>query len=102
MISVRTKAAMAAAKARGVRLSRPENLRNGDTGRVKGRAAQTTRKEARTQDLRPILQALEADGARSLRAIASKPNARGIPAAKGGAWSAVQVRRVLAAPTASK
>src|SRR3954447_17458017 len=41
MISARTKAALAAAKARGVRLGRPENLRNQDVGRVEGRAKRT-------------------------------------------------------------
>src|SRR5215207_5058697 len=38
MISARTKAALAAAKARGVRLGKSENLRNQDRGRVRGRA----------------------------------------------------------------
>jgi DNA invertase Pin-like site-specific DNA recombinase len=95
MISTRTKAALAAAKVRGVHLGRPENLRNGDEGRAKGPASQRMRKEARATDLRPIIMKLGAEGPRSLRAIAEELNARGIPAARGGAWSAVQVRRIL-------
>lgn len=95
MISIRTKAALAAAKARGVRLGRPENLRNGDVGRARGRAAQANRKEARARDLRPIILALEAEGYQSLRSMAAELDARGIPAARGGMWSATQVRRVM-------
>lgn len=95
MISTRTKAALAAAKTRGVRLGRPENLRNGDEGRAKGRSSQTARKEARATDLRPILRALKEEGSRSLRAMAAELTTRGIPAARGGAWSATQVRRIL-------
>ena len=38
MISARTKAALAAAKARGVRLGKPENLSNQEAGQVRGRA----------------------------------------------------------------
>ncbi|WP_082531717.1 recombinase family protein [Methylobacterium sp. Leaf469] len=94
MISTRTKAALAAAKARGVRLGRPENLCNENVGRARGRAAQTDRKEARLRDLRPIIQAMEAEGHRSFRALAAELNTRGIPAARGGSWSATQVRRV--------
>ena len=37
MISARTKAVLAATKARGVRLGRPENLRGQDAGRERAR-----------------------------------------------------------------
>src|SRR3954468_19453965 len=47
MISARTKAALAAAKARGVRLGKPENLRHQDAGRVQGRARRTVMAEER-------------------------------------------------------
>jgi hypothetical protein len=39
---------------------------------------------------------VQAAGATSLQAIADGLNGRGIPAARGGAWSATQVLRVLA------
>ena len=38
---------------------------------------------------------LQASGCESLRAIAAGLDARGIPAARGGTWSAVQVARLL-------
>jgi len=38
---------------------------------------------------------LQAGGAMSLRAIAAGLEERGIPAARGGKWSAVQVMRLL-------
>lgn len=96
MISTRTKAALAAAKARGVRLGKPENLSNREAGQVRGRAGQARRAEERVQDLAPVLAGVRAEGAVSLRQIAAALNGRGIPAARGGAWSAAQVRRVLA------
>jgi hypothetical protein len=40
LISARTKAALAAAKARGVRLGKPENLSNRETGQARGRTQQ--------------------------------------------------------------
>ncbi|MHC2109045.1 recombinase family protein [Methylobacterium sp. CM6246] len=95
MISTRTKAALAAAKARGVRLGKPENLSNRETGQVRSRARQTKRAGERALDLAPVIATARLEGAVSLRQIAAALNARGIPAARGGAWSAVQIQRVL-------
>ena len=95
MISARTKAALAAAKARGARLGKPENLRNQDAGRMQGRARRSAMAAERTADLRPIIMDVRASGASSLREIAAGLNQRGIPAARGGPWSAVQVKRAL-------
>jgi DNA invertase Pin-like site-specific DNA recombinase len=95
MISARTKAALAAAKARGMRLGKPENLRNQDGGRVQGRVRRTVIAGERAVDLRPIIADVQAQGTSPLRQIAAGLNQRGIPTARGGAWSAVQVKRVL-------
>ena len=95
MISTRTKAALAAAKTRGVQLGKPENLRNQDAGRMQGRARRSAMAAARATDLQPIITDVRASGASSLREIAAGLNQRGIPAARGGTWSAVQVKRSL-------
>jgi DNA invertase Pin-like site-specific DNA recombinase len=96
MISARTKAALAAAKARGVRLGKPENLTNREAGQVRGRTQQTRRAAERVLDLAPVIAIVRAEGAVSLRQIAAALNVRGIPAVRGGAWSAAQIQRVLA------
>lgn len=101
MISVRTKAALAAAKARGKKLGTPANLRNQAVGQERGRARRTTIAAARAGDLRPIIADIRAAGASTLRAIAAGLNERGIPTARGKAWSAVQVSRVLQHPSLS-
>ena len=46
---------------------------------------------------RPTIQELQATGCESLRAIATGLEERGIPAARGGKWSAIQVSRPLEA-----
>jgi hypothetical protein len=46
---------------------------------------------------RPTIQELQAAGRESLQAIAAGLDERGIPAARGGRWSAVQVSRLLEA-----
>jgi DNA invertase Pin-like site-specific DNA recombinase len=101
MISTRTKQALAAAKARGVKLG---GLRHREDGSVvkldaatiaAGRAARAAHSAARASDLAPIIADIKATGANSLREIAAALNGRGIPTARGGEWSAVQVQRVM-------
>jgi hypothetical protein len=46
--------------------------------------------------LAPVIEELRAAGAASLHALADGLNARGVPAARGGRWSAAQVARVVA------
>src|SRR5215217_861284 len=72
MISQRTKAALAAAKARGKRLGGDRgNLRAvGDRGREINRAVRIGKAEARTADLSPIIAEIRASGATSLGRIA--------------------------------
>lgn len=94
-ISARTKAALAAAKARGVQLGNPENLSNREEGTAKGNAVKAAKAAARAADLAPTIQQLRDGGAVSLRDIAAGLNAAGIPAARGGAWTAQQVSRVV-------
>jgi hypothetical protein len=52
---------------------------------------------AQSGDLAPTIKELQAAGFESLRAIAAGLEERGIPAARGGKWSAVQVSRLLEA-----
>ena len=51
----------------------------------------------RAADLLPVIEAIKTEGAVTLREIASALDERGIRAPRGGAWSAVQVQRVLKA-----
>ncbi|HMO29948.1 recombinase family protein [Enterovirga sp.] len=96
MISARTKAALAAAKARGTRLGGHRGVLPSDEHRAAGRATQSQRAEARALDLAPILAALREHGEGSLVALARGLNERGIPAPRGGRWTPIQVSRVLA------
>lgn len=83
MISERTKAALAAAKARGVKL--------GNAELAKGNRAAA---QAQARALRSMIAPLH-DLGFTLRAIADRLNDSGIPSARGGAWSSVSVHRVL-------
>jgi DNA invertase Pin-like site-specific DNA recombinase len=98
MISARTKAALSAAKARGTKLG--GHRRNSSRIHAKGCAAsiQVRRETAtrRATDLLPIVESIRSNGNRSLRGIAAALNQRGVPTARGGEWSAIQVRRLLA------
>lgn len=94
MISARTKAAMAAAKARGTMLGGYRGHTITAAAGEAGRRTQATKARARVADLAPVLAELRAVGTTSLGGIAAALNARGIPAARGGRWTATQVRRV--------
>jgi DNA invertase Pin-like site-specific DNA recombinase len=95
VISERTKAALAAAKRRGVQLGGYRGTTMTKAMRKAAAEAVAKRVNARATDLAPTIAELQASGATSLRAIAAGLNERGIPAARGGQWSAVQVARVL-------
>ena len=84
MISIRTKAALAAAKARGKALGR--------YGAETLAPAHKAAAQARAEELRPIL--IELSG-KSTRAIAAELTARGIPTPRGGRWQAQSVANVL-------
>ena len=97
MISARTKAALAAAKRRGVQLGGyNKNPKLTAKARKAGQEANARKAAERAADLAPVISELQAAGKTSLRAIAEGLNERGIPTARGaGNWSAAQVARVL-------
>lgn len=88
-ISERTKAALAAAKARGVVLGAtgPANLKTCNDQRQ--RKAQKFRER-----VRPVLDGMKAQGL-TRRAMVHRLNDLGIKAPMGGAWSLGQVQRLL-------
>jgi DNA invertase Pin-like site-specific DNA recombinase len=95
-ISERTKAALAVAKARGVKLGGPvENLKNAALGRQKAAEARHAKAVSRTADLLPVIDAIRAEGITSATGIAKALNQRGIPTTRGARWQAVQVQRML-------
>jgi DNA invertase Pin-like site-specific DNA recombinase len=85
MISARTKAALQAAKARGVRLGRnAERLASANRATAMGRARQ----------IEHVLAELNRSGM-TTREIAAELTARGITTPRGGRWHPQTVRRVM-------
>jgi DNA invertase Pin-like site-specific DNA recombinase len=95
MISQRTKAALQAAKRKGVKLGGDRGYVITAKDRAMGKAARRAKADARAADLAPVVKELQASGCESLRAIAAGLNERGIPAARGGQWAAPQVMWLL-------
>ena len=82
-ISKRTKAALAVAKQRGVKLGGVQpSLRN--------------KIDEFDAYIRPIIQSIIDSGIVSANAVARELNQRNVRTSKGGSWQAVQVQRVLA------
>jgi len=94
MISARTRAAMGAARARGVIFGNPdpEALR---FAQVRGAARNVSNARAFAANVRPLIEHAQRRGL-SLRAIVAELNARGVPTARGGDWHVATVRNVLA------
>jgi DNA invertase Pin-like site-specific DNA recombinase len=95
LISERTKAALAQAKARGVRLGNAR-LQPGTREQALQAAAAKRRQAAdRAAQVRPYIDAARKAGATTLLQLAAALNARGVRTARGGPWHAATVRRVL-------
>ncbi len=91
VISQRTKAALAAAKARGQKLGNPRL----DDARAIGNALQKNEADAHADAVLPAIREAQGAGAKSLREIAAALNGRGIATARGGKWEATTVRNIL-------
>jgi DNA invertase Pin-like site-specific DNA recombinase len=94
-ISDRTKAALAAAKARGVQLGNPR-LKPGTKASAKraSKAAQVIAK-ARAEEFREAIEDARSQGCQSLRELAAHLNDLGATTPRGGTWAAASVSRLL-------
>jgi DNA invertase Pin-like site-specific DNA recombinase len=92
MIAARTKAALAAAKARGVTLGGPKlaKARKLAVASIKALADQ------QAANMLPVIREIQRTGATSLHQIADALNARGISTPRGGKWYAKSVSNLLA------
>jgi DNA invertase Pin-like site-specific DNA recombinase len=92
LIGTRTRAALAAAKLRGIRLGNPslQDARERAIHQIRQTA------DARAVEVIPLIQQIQRTGATSLRKIANRLNAQGIAGPRGGAWYATSVRNVMA------
>jgi len=99
LISERTKAALAAAKARGIKLGNPNGARSirlaakGTTAAVN---AVRRNAEARVSEYAEVVDDVRNAGIRSLQGLARELNARGIITPRGGKWHASSVRNLVA------
>jgi DNA invertase Pin-like site-specific DNA recombinase len=94
LISERLKAALAAAKARGVKLGRP-HPGGCPAGLAKGRQIRSQQTAARTADLAPVIADIRAAGFVSGIAIARQLSAQGIRPVRADRWSSNSVRLLL-------
>jgi DNA invertase Pin-like site-specific DNA recombinase len=103
MIRERTKAALAQAKRRGVRLGGFRGYYATDADRERAAAAKAALANERASDLADTIKALQEAGLTSYRAIAARLNEMGIPTTgsagrstgNGGSWHGAQVARVI-------
>lgn len=98
LISERTKAALAAAKARGIMLGNPngaQSLRRAKKGTEAALEAVRANAAQRASEYAEIIDDVRAMGATSLSGVARELNDRGILTPRGGRWHASSVRNLL-------
>lgn len=93
LISQRTKAALQAKKAQGVKLGNRTNLAEAT---AKGNEANRLAADRFAATVLPIVEKIRASGIIGVSAIAAELNERGVRTARGGEWYASTVRNVLA------
>ena len=91
LISARTKAALAAKKAQGVKLGNPRAAETISRAHDAARAVA----DQFAVNVLPIVRDIQASGLTTLRDLAGALNARGIRTARGGAWHTSTVRNLL-------
>jgi DNA invertase Pin-like site-specific DNA recombinase len=99
LVSVRTKAALKAAKARGVVLGgarggRPPSAEERARGTLAAAEARRRQAQQFKASARETIQALATPGV-SLRQLAKQLTAQGVPGPRGGAWNHISVAAVL-------
>jgi DNA invertase Pin-like site-specific DNA recombinase len=100
-ISKRTKVALAAAKARGVKLGgdrgyRPQTPPDWTLGIPAASAARAQQADHKAHAVLPEIEAIRQDGITSLAGIAAALNEKGVSTPRGGQWTATAVKRALA------
>jgi len=90
-IAARTRAALAQAKARGVKLGGPK------IAEARERAREVVKQiaDANAANVLPIIRDIQRSGAGSLHQVAAALNARGVSTPRGGRWFAKSVANVL-------
>lgn len=95
MISARTKAALAQAKARGVKLGNPNLTAEGIArGSAEGAKAIKEKAQRDAERVLPTIQALQVQGL-SLRGIAAELNTMSVKTPRGKQWTATAVKNAI-------
>src|SRR5450631_1331736 len=92
LIGERTRLALAARKAQGVKLGNP---RSAVVAAANGRRAQVTEANVFAGNVMPIVETIRSSGITDLRGIAEALNARGVRTARGGRWHVSNVKNVI-------
>ena len=96
-ISLRTKAALAEAKRRGVKLGNPQNLSNRSLGTRNSAKVRAEQANLHAQDVISLITEIKSAGFKTLSAISRELTRRGIPTRRGlQVWRPMQVKRIEA------